>query len=201
MIARTLLIVWCALFSFPAKAETTANEKQAQRIFSEVYSKMFGTEGAAYKYSISILGVYKTEGLRWVKGEKSKDINENHIIWIDGKNKYVYKKKKNVVEIYDAKDNGDKLLEKFHFETECYHYGLEKGEDGQLTIILKRKKDCDGMKEVRIELDKNRIPKRLRIKVAFFWANIGISNFKSGGIDDDIFNFPHEKYPQELIYK
>jgi len=37
-------------------------------------------------------------------------------------------------------------------------------------------------------------PVRLRIKVAFFWTTVKISDFKSGGISDDIFVFPRETF-------
>lgn len=34
----------------------------------------------------------------------------------------------------------------------------------------------------------------MRIKVAFFWTTVKVSNFKSGGISDDIFVFPRDQY-------
>ena len=37
-------------------------------------------------------------------------------------------------------------------------------------------------------------PKRLRIKVSIFWCTITFSNFKAGGLSDDVFAFPKEKY-------
>ena len=37
-------------------------------------------------------------------------------------------------------------------------------------------------------------PINLKIKVAFFWAHINISDFKSGSINDAIFKFPQKQY-------
>ena len=37
-------------------------------------------------------------------------------------------------------------------------------------------------------------PLRLRIKVAFFWTTVKISNFRSGGISDALFVFPRNQY-------
>ena len=37
-------------------------------------------------------------------------------------------------------------------------------------------------------------PLQLRVKVAFIWANVDISNFKSGGITDAMFTFPRAQY-------
>jgi hypothetical protein len=46
------------------------------------------------------------------------------------------------------------------------------------------------------------VPISLKIKVAFFWAHINISKFRSGGISDDIFVFPRKQYVgYELIDK
>ena len=59
------------------------------------------------------------------------------------------------------------------------------------------------MKEIRALLDKKtRDPLQLRIKVAFIWANVDISNFKSGGITDATFTFPRSEYKDyEMVDK
>ena len=59
------------------------------------------------------------------------------------------------------------------------------------------------MKEIRALLDKKtRDPLQLRIKVAFIWANVNISNFKSGGITDATFSFPRSEYKDyEMVDK
>ena len=41
---------------------------------------------------------------------------------------------------------------------------------------------------------KTRDPLQLRIKVAFIWANVDISDFKAGGITDATFTFPRSQY-------
>ena len=45
----------------------------------------------------------------------------------------------------------------------------------------------------------NYYPKKLRIKVSIFWATITFSDFQAGNIDDSIFEFPKEKYPNYKI--
>ena len=62
--------------------------------------------------------------------------------------------------------------------------------DGQVRRICIT--SVDGVKEARVTLDRQtRDPKFVRIKVAFLWAKIYITNFKSGNISDDVFVFPH----------
>ena len=63
-------------------------------------------------------------------------------------------------------------------------------------FIYQQKKHAKGsIKEVRAWVDKKSyIPRRLRIKVAFIWTTVKISDFHSGGINDDIFIFPRENF-------
>jgi hypothetical protein len=38
------------------------------------------------------------------------------------------------------------------------------------------------------------VPKSIKVKVLFFWANIKVTDFHKGVADDNIFNFPHKQY-------
>lgn len=179
-----------------AGAEETPNAKQARHIFDKAYNMIYGHEGASFHYRISILKIHSEEGTGWYKGNKSKCITENSIIWDNGDIKYILKKGKNIVEIHDPKVNKkDKLLQKFKLYPEDFNYSIAR-EKNDLIITLKAKSNAKGsMKHIQIYLEPGSYkPKRLRIKVLFFWANIYFSDFKAGGIDDDIFTFPKEKY-------
>ena len=56
------------------------------------------------------------------------------------------------------------------------------------------------MKKVQAWLTQgNYYPKKLRIKVSIFWATISFSNFKAGGLDDSLFEFPKSQYSQYKI--
>ena len=75
-------------------------------------------------------------------------------------------------------------------------YSIAKKND-DLVITLKAKPDAKGsMKHIQVYLEQNtHKPKRLRIKVlSLFWANVYFSDFKAGGIDDNLFVFPREEY-------
>ncbi|MBQ5458631.1 MAG: hypothetical protein IIT61_07935, partial [Bacteroidales bacterium] len=63
-------------------------------------------------------------------------------------------------------------------------------------LTLKQKKNAKGtIKEVQaLVAYKTYAPIRLRIKVAFFWTTIQISNFKAGNISDNTFVFPRDRY-------
>jgi len=177
-------------------AEESDNERQARRIFNQTYQQVFGEQGAALRYDVNITGIYKTKGKIWFKGKKSKFEDAKTNSWNDGTTVYTVKrKKKNVVEIHDAKRNkSDKYSGKFKFEPENFIYSIANDDEG-LLITLKAKKGAKGIKEVQALVERNTYhPIRLRIKIAFIWTTIKISEFQSGGITDEVLRFPVEKY-------
>ena len=177
-------------------ADDTANERQAKRIFNQAYQQVFGEQGATLRYDVNITGVYKTYGQIWYKGKKSKFVDAKMNSWNDGTTVYTIKrKKKDVVEIHDAKNNkSDKYSSKFKFEPENFDYSIANDEEG-LMITLKAKKGTKGIKEVHALVERKTYhPIRVRIKIAFIWTTIKISEFRSGGITDEMLRFPAEKY-------
>ena len=190
-----MLIVSLVLMATSVSAQENANSRQAKKMFLETYHRAYSEHGASMHYKVNIANLYKTEGTIWYKGKKSKYVSKNSLGWNDGVTSYVTKEKKKVVEIYDANSKKkSKYEDKFKFEPENYNYSIANGKEGYV-ITIKAKKGADGVKEARVVLDKvTREPKHLKIKVAFIWANIYISDFKSGNIDDNTFVFPRAQY-------
>ncbi|MBR4571873.1 MAG: hypothetical protein IKO28_00415 [Prevotella sp.] len=196
MVTRiVMLIVSLVLMATGVSAQENANSRQAKKMFLETYHRAYSEHGASMHYKVNIANLYKTEGTIWYKGKKSKYVSKNSLGWNDGVTSYVTKEKKKVVEIYDANSKKkSKYEDKFKFEPENYNYSIANGKEGYI-ITIKAKKGADGVKEARVVLDKvTREPKHLKIKVAFIWANIYISDFKSGNIDDNTFVFPRAQY-------
>lgn len=100
--------------------------------------------------------------------------------------------------IYDAhSDKRDKYATKFKFDPNNYQYSIKDEKEKGFAITLKAKKGVKGIKEARVMLDRTtHNPTSIRIKVGIFHTTIKISNFKLGGIDDNLFQFPHEQYTQ-----
>ena len=185
------------------QAQETANSRQARRIFNSAYQQVFGEKGATLHYDVNITGLYKTHGTIWYKGKKSKFEDAKMSSWNDGQIVYTVKKKKREVEIHTAKNNkSDKYSQKFKFEPENYTYSIKDAPEGYY-ITLKAKKGVKGIKEARCLLDKkNRYPVSVRVKVGIFHTTIKISEFKVGGITDQLFEFPREQYSScKFIYK
>ena len=189
-------IFW-AVFALPALADDheTPNSQQARRIFMSIYDRLYGDEGGSLHYKVNIIGIYKTEGTIWMKQKKSKFIDEKYIAWNDDVTYYRLERKKKTITIYDAhSDERDKYATKFKFSPDNYRYSIKDTEDGY-AITLKAKEGVKGIKEARVLLDKRtRNPLSVRIKLGIFHTTIKISEFKSGGISDELFKFPKENY-------
>jgi hypothetical protein len=177
--------------------EMTPNERQARRIFNSAYQQVFGEQGATLHYDVNIIGIYKTNGTIWYKGKRSKFVDEKMNSWNDGTTVYTIKKKKRKkeVEIHNAKNNkSDKYSSKFKFKPENFSYSIAEHEQG-LMLTLKAKKGAKGIKEIHALVERKTYhPISLRIKVAFVWTTIKISDFRSGGITDEMLRFPREQF-------
>lgn len=176
-------------------ADETPNSRQARRIFNQAYQQVFGEQGATLHYDVNITGIYKTEGTIWYKGKKSKFEDSKIKSWNDGQIVYTVKRKKKEVEIQNAKKNkSDKYSSKFKFVPENFDYSVAEDPMG-LMLTLKAKKGKKGIKEVHALVERKTYhPISVRIKIAFVWTTIKISNFKSGDITDEMLRFPREDY-------
>jgi len=200
---KIVLFVLLFLSALAASSqEETPNAKQARRIFNTAYERVFGPQGSSLRYDVNIIGIYKTHGDITFKGKKQRFSDERVDTWNDGTTAYMAFRKKKTVEIHQANsDKKDKYSGKFKFSPDDFDYSISSAPEG-LLIKLKQKKGAKGtIKEVKaLVAQKTYAPIRLRIKVAFFWTTVKISNFHSGGITDDMFVFPREKYGEGWKY-
>ena len=193
---KIVLLVILALQTVALCAQQTANEKQARRIFNQAYNQVFGEQGATLHYDVNIIGIYKTSGTIWYKGKKQKFVDERVNTWNDGQTAYMAFRKKKEVHIHHANsDKKDKYSGKFKFNLDDFDYSIAE-DDGMFLITLKQKKKAKGtIKVVKAWVTKKGYePVRLRIKVSIIWTTVSISNFKAGGIDDNLFVFPRNPY-------
>lgn len=195
---RFFLMCLVLLGMVMAQAQTTAQQNEARKTFDKVYNMVFGPQGSTLRYDVNIIGLYKTHGTIWYKGKKQRFSDERVNTWNDGTTAYMVFRKKKTVEIHEANsDKKDKYSGKFKFSLDDFDYSM-KTEGSDLLFILKQHKKAKGtIKEVRALVDARTLaPKFVKIKVALFWAKIKISNFKSGGISDDMFVFPAKNYKE-----
>jgi len=185
------------LMSFPgAVAQNTTNAQQAQHLFNRTFQMVFGPQGSALHYEVNIIGIYKTAGDIYYKGKKSRYNESRYASWDDGVTAYMVDKKKKTVEIYKSdSDKKNNYLSKFKYNPTDFKYSCKNAQEGYLLSINVKNAGITGIREVIGLIDSNTYhPKSLRIKVAFFWTTVKISNFKSGNIPDQIFEFPSTSF-------
>ena len=195
---RIFILLVVALNMVFSYAQTGLQQNEARKAFDKVYNMVFGPQGSTLRYDVNIIGLYKTHGTIWYKGKKQRFSDERVNTWNDGTTAYMVFRKKKTVEIHEANsDKKDKYSGKFKFSLDDFDYSMKK-EGADLLFILKQHKKAKGtIKEVRALVDaKTMTPKFVKLKVALFWAKIKISNFKSGGISDDMFVFPAKNYKE-----
>ena len=200
---RWIIMLISLTMSLSINAQENSNTRQARQIFDKTYNMVFGPQGCNLTYAVNIVGVYKTEGTIWMKGNKQKFIEPRFSAWSDGKDFYRVDKKKNTIEIHNPHSaKRDKYASKFKFVADNYIYHITaKGND--FIITLDAKKGVDGVKHAKCVIDKRtREPKSLKIKVMLFWCTVKISHFHSGINDESIFRFPSQDYKgYEIIDK
>lgn len=198
---RRKLLLLFTIFCLTVSAQETPNARQARRVFNTAWNHIYGQEGVKFNYKINLLGIYKEEGYSCNKGKKSISEHKNTIIYDDGDLKHIVRTNKKIVELHDPKVNKkDEKLQMFKFEPDSYHYAIAKEADGlQVTLEAKPGTKVKMKKIIALLTPGNYYPKKLRIKVSFFWATITFSNFQAGNIDDNLFVFPKEKYSDYKI--
>lgn len=191
-----LYLLLCLLFPLGIQAQESPNALQARKMFDQAYQMVFGPEGSQLHYAVNIIGIYKTQGTIWTKGKKSKFMDEKYIAWNDDITYYRLERKKKTITVYDAhSDERDKYATKFKFLPDNYNYSIKNDPEKGYYITLKAKKGIKGIKEARVLLDHHtHYPINIRIKVGIFHTTIKISNFKTGGISDQLFTFPRSQY-------
>lgn len=199
MFSRLRLLI--ILIALPlAGAAQTPNEQQARKMFDQVYDMVFGPQGSSLHYSVNIIGLFKTEGTIWYKGKKSKFVDEKYDAYSDGVTYWRAERKKQEVLVYSMNDpSRDKYATKFKFSPDNYQYSISR-DDKAYWITLKAKRGVKGIKEARVQLDLHtRYPQAIRVKLGIFHTTVKITNFKTGGISDQIFVFDKHRYPGYTI--
>ena len=160
------------------------------------YDRVFGKEGSSFSYDVNIVGIYKTRGAIIMKGKRQRFADDRADVWNDGKTIYKAYRRKHTVEILDPNSaKADKHRSKFKFSLDDFTYSMAKHPEGILLTLKQRKGAKGTVKEVQaLVTSTDYAPIRLRVKVSFIWTTIHISRFKSGGIADNVFLFPREKY-------
>lgn len=190
------IIVLFISMMFPSVLWAATHEVEARQLFNRTYQMVFGSQGSSLHYSVNLVGLYKAEGTIWYKGKKIRYEEPRYASWSNGITKYLVDKKKKTVSIYNANDQKKgSYMSKFQFTQDDYTYHWKNGKKYDVILIKAKHAGIKGIREVKLFLNRvNHYPVSLKIKLAFFWTTVKITNFKSGGLTDDIFKFPSHIY-------
>ena len=190
------IIVLFISMMFPSVLWAATHEVEARQLFNRTYQMVFGPQGSSLHYSVNLVGLSKAEGTIWYKGKKIRYEEPRYASWSNGITKYLVDKKKKTVSIYNANDQKKgSYMSKFQFTQDDYTYHWKNGKKYDVILIKAKHAGIKGIREVKLFLNRvNHYPVSLKIKLAFFWTTVKITNFKSGGLTDDIFKFPSHIY-------
>lgn len=199
---KLVILIYLA-FALPTNicANNPANAKTARQLFNAAYKSVYGAQGSTLSYAVNLVGLYKANGTISLKGKKKRFFEPRYSVWCNGKDYYKVDKKRKEIEIHNAASpKKDKYSDKFTFSPNNFNYSYTENKNEYIITLDAKPKTPGNIKHAQIHLDKtNKTPISLRIKVLFFWTTIKISNFHSGGISDEIFNFPKEKFKDYKI--
>lgn len=176
--------------------KNNTKQAEAQELFNKVYGMVFGPDGSSLSYAVNIIGLYKTQGNVVYKDKKIYYDEKRFAAWEDGKVAYMVDRKEKKVDIHDFDDEKkDKYLAMFKYDVNNFAYSYkEKGEYYELTAKVRNSKFF-GIRSVTALVRKSNLhPVSLTVKLAFLSTTVQISNFRSGGIDDNVFTFPKSRF-------
>jgi hypothetical protein len=196
LISMVLALFFCLILSPRIEAQNTTNAQQAQAMFNRTFQMVFGPQGSSLHYDVNIIGIYKTTGDISYKGKKMKYMESRYASWNDGVTAYMVDRKKKTVNIFKAEsDKKDNYLSKFKYNLSDFKYSWKRAPEGYLITINVKNAGLTGIREVIGLIDSNTYyPISLRIRVAFFWTTVKISDFKSGNLSDQVFDFPYSYF-------
>lgn len=190
-----LLLMMLAPSGITAKGDN-ANAVEARKMFDRVYDLVFGPRGSQLTYSVNIIGLYKTTGRIIYKEKKMSYQESRYSSWQDGVTAYMVDKKKKTVNIHRADDDSkDEYLAKFKYDVRDFDFSYRiQGDYYELTAHV-RNSSFFGIRRVTALLRRSNLyPVSLNIKLAVFSTTVKISDFKPGGIDDSVFQFPRSRF-------
>lgn len=194
---RTLFILSLLLSTTLIFAQ---NATQARKILDKTASIISNKNGASANFSIS--GKYgNTSGTISIKGNKFNARTAQAIVWFDGKTQWTYVKANQEVNINTPTEAQQQSMNPYKF-INIYKNGFNlsmKNVTGGWQIHMYATNQKRTIKEMYIDIDKNYLPKTIKMRQSNGWTTIKVSNFKSQKLDDSIFRFNAKDYPQAEV--
>lgn len=178
------------------------NETEAQQVIKQTLQLLQHPGGAKFNYSFHLAGFFNRQGTFLYKKDKSLSLNKKSMVWADGKTVWELNRNQRVVKIMNPKESrkGLKGIDE-QFELLEVSYTPSMTIDGNyFKIYLKATSKNVDAKEAIIWINRKTYePIKAKVKIAFFWGTINISNFETANYSDEMFTFPMKKFPDVKV--
>lgn len=184
------------LLFFPIDQTAATNATEARALFNNAWHMFTSPAGCSLNYSVNIIGIYKTAGTIWVKGERQHYQEKRYCGWSDPKHFYKVDLKKRTVDFHNPSSaKRDKYLSKFTFSPDDYNFSWAN-EKESIVITMEGKDGIrSSIRHAKLVLDhRTHYPIAVKVRVAFFWTTVKISNFHPGISNDNIFDYPADRF-------
>ena len=95
---RWAMAAMLLLIFLPISAKAASNATEARKLFNKAWKMYTSPNGVSLSYSVNIIGLYKTAGTIWVKGNKQHYQEKRYLGWSDAIHFYKVDTKKKTVD-------------------------------------------------------------------------------------------------------
>ena len=184
------------LLFMPLNTLRASNASEARGLFNNAWHLFTSPNGCSLGYSVNIIGLYKTAGTIWVKGKRQHYQEKRYCGWSGPKYFYKVDLKKRTVDFHNPNSaKRDKYLSKFTFSPNDYNFSWANSKEGLIITMEGKDGIKSSIKHAKLVLDRHtHYPIAVKVRVAFFWTTVKISNFHPGISNDDIFDYPAARF-------
>lgn len=176
------------------------NADQARKILDKTAAKIGNKSGASANFTMSGKNV-NTSGSIAIKGNKFNARTSQAVVWFDGKTQWTYMKNTEEVNVSTPTEAQQQSMNPYKF-INIYKNGFKlemKNVSSGWQIHMTATNSKRTIKEMYITIDKNYLPKTVKMRQANGWTTINVSNFKAKNLSDTVFKFNEKEYPHAEI--
>lgn len=174
----------------------------AQNVLDKIAATISNKSGISANFKITNGQQMNFSGTISVKGKKFYATTAQADIWFDGKTQWTYMKSNKEVNISTPNESQLQAINPYNF-INIYKNGFTytmKTSGSNYEIHLTATNNKRNIQEMYIYANKNTyVPSQIKMRQGTKWNTITISNFKKAALNDNLFRFSHNKYPEAEI--
>lgn len=192
------LTLFLSVFCYQAQAQNAA---QARKVLDRTASIISSKNGATANFTMSSKNIGSASGTITIKGNKFYASTPNIKVWNNGNTQWTYTRSTNEVTIIRPNDAQQMAVNPYKFIS-IYKKGYRmsmKNVGSNKEVHLVAIHPSRSIKEIYITINSKYYPTQVRMRQGKTWTNIRISNLRTRGISNSIFEFNKKAYPSAEI--